>query len=372
MEMGKNSPEPGMQYAYLTANDGCTLALQTSRPLAPPDNTKRAKTPGPRVCILLLHGFSGSSTYFTRNYAALSARHWVVAPDMRGHGNSGRPRGGYHVSRLAADLHAVLAHLRRRTSPDADEDSIRFVPVGCSIGAAVVWTYVELFAARPFAGYVFVDQAPLQDRCELGGAWDERYAHLGCYDEATARAAQHAWTRRPDAAHRDLVRACLGYRHAPEPADGQGAAPEQARRDEDFFVRISAQCDGEWLARLLADHTRYDHREAIEDHVRGPTLVMAGRRTGCFPLEGMMETVRRVNKNRPGLAKMSLFDAGHWLFYEEPERFNREIVDLFGIGSWRNGHDSVLSEVVVVVVVIMVVSSVLHTGEMPPGIVISA
>ncbi|KAI1631491.1 Alpha/Beta hydrolase protein [Biscogniauxia mediterranea] len=333
MERGKNNPEPGMQYAYLTANDGCTLALQTSRPLVP----QRKKEPGPRVCILLLHGFSGSSTYFTRNYAALSARHWIVAPDMRGHGNSGRPRGGYHVARLAADLRDILAHLRRCTSEPGDEhgedeDAVRFVPVGCSIGAAVVWTYVELFLSSsssvpsPFAGYVFVDQAPLQDRSELGGgAWDERHAHLGCYDEATTRAAQHAWTRRPDAAHRDLVRGCLGYRRAPEPGDG--VSPERARRDEDFFVAVSAQCDGEWLARLLADHTRYDHREAIEDHIRRPTLVMAGRRTGCFPLEGMMETVRRVNKNRAGLAKMSLFDAGHWLFYEEPERFNREIVE---------------------------------------------
>ena len=100
--------------------------------------------------------------------------------------------------------------------------------------------------------------------------------------------------------------------------------------DERFFTQISRQCDPEWLARLLADHTRYDHREAIEDGIDVPTLVMAGRRTACFPLEGVRETVRLIEKNkknRPGLATWSVFDAGHWLFYEEPERFNREIVE---------------------------------------------
>ncbi|EFQ35213.1 uncharacterized protein GLRG_10357 [Colletotrichum graminicola M1.001] len=101
------------------------------------------------------------------------------------------------------------------------------------------------------------------------------------------------------------------------------------RQDEPFFTGISALCDPAWLARLLADHTRYDHREAIEA-ISVPTLVMAGRRSGCFPLEGMLETVRRVEKARPGLAKASVFESGHWLFYEQPERFNSEIVEFVG------------------------------------------
>ncbi len=39
----------------------------------------------------------------------------------------------------------------------------------------------------------------------------------------------------------------------------------------------------------------------------------------------MEETVRRVERRRPGLARMEVFEAGHWLFYEEPERFNRVV-----------------------------------------------
>ncbi|CAJ2504929.1 Uu.00g123230.m01.CDS01 [Anthostomella pinea] len=322
-----NLAEPGMQYSSCTANDGCTLAYQTSLPIASSHTATPAVTTNPRsdCLILLLHGFSGSSAYFKRNYAALSAQHWVVAPDMRGHGNSTRTRGGYHVARLAADLRDLVAHLRHSYDASAPSTlhSLTIVPVGCSIGAAVLWTYAELFGCADFAGFVFVDQAPLQDRSVFDG-WDASRAHLGCYDEATTQAAQRTWIHDSDAAHRGLVQGCLGYRHAPE--SGDDVSTETRKRDEEFFVSISAQCDQEWLARLLSDHTRYDHREAIEE-ITVPTLVMGGRRTGCFPLEGMEETVKRVNGRRPELAKMSVFDSGHWLFYEEPDRFNSEIIE---------------------------------------------
>ncbi|CAM1506570.1 Fc.00g062110.m01.CDS01 [Cosmosporella sp. VM-42] len=300
-----------MEYETFATNDGCKIAFQTSLSLSD------MKEVSPRVCVLLMHGFSGSSDYFIRNFGPLSERLWVVAPDMRGHGKSDRTCGGYHVARLAADLTSLVA-LLGRVAP-----GVRIVPVGCSIGAAALWTYIELYGCNDFAGYVFVDQAPLQDRSSFD-SWDESKAHTGCYDETTMLAAQRSWMTDSQAAHLDLVKGCLGYRHAPR--DEDGVSEEQAKKDEAFFTRISAACDQNWLARLLADHTRYDHREAIEK-ISVPTLVLAGRRSGCFPLEGMLESVRRVEKAQPGLASSTVYESGHWLFYEEPERFNKEIVE---------------------------------------------
>ncbi|KAK3933964.1 Alpha/Beta hydrolase protein [Diplogelasinospora grovesii] len=304
-----------------TTNDGCKISYQTSQ--EPSSQSATSKT-----CILLMHGFSGSSQYFVRNYDELSRQYWVVAPDMRGHGNSGRPRGGYHVARLAMDLRELIKHLQAQFSKH-----LHVVPVGCSIGAAILWTYVELYGCSDFlAGFVFVDQAPLQDQLPplFGleyGAWDAAKSHHSCYDEETLREAQQAWL--PDrndriVAYDGLVEECLGYRH--EPQLGDNVKESQKSEDEKFFVEISKKCDGKWLARLMEDHTRYDHREAIE-MITAPTLVMAGYRSGCFPLRGTLETSRLINKNRPGLAKESMFDAGHWLFYEQPERFNKEILE---------------------------------------------
>jgi pimeloyl-ACP methyl ester carboxylesterase len=319
-----------MEYAHTKANDGCPIAFQTSLPL-PLNPSTSTSDPRYKSVILLIHGFSGSSTYFTKNFASLSAAHWVIAVDLRGHGRSGRTKGGYHVARLAADLQDLLAHLRAASS---DVDDLKIVAVGCSIGAAILWTYAELYTASAFAGLVFVDQAPLQDRSPFD-AWDASRAHRGCFDEASMLAAQGAWMHTPQGAYEGLVADCLGYRFAPEAGDD--TSEERKRADVDFFTGISSQCDSAWLARLLADHTRYDHREAIEG-INVPVLVLAGRRTGCFPLEGMKETVRRVIKGHEErgdapkaagkeVAKWVVFESGHWLFYEEPERFNTEVLD---------------------------------------------
>jgi len=310
-----------MQYETCVANDGCTLAFQTSLPLVgAPENSKNASSYN--RCILLMHGFSGSSAYFVRNFDALSSQHWVVAPDMRGHGRSGRCEGGYHVSRLAMDLENLIAHLRRATG----NDNVQTVPVGCSIGAAVLWTHVELFGkSANIAGFAFVDQAPLQDRSPFFG-WDAASAHKGLYDEQTMLGAQKAWIENSHEAAIGLVGECLGYRNQPLETDAISA--EDAKRDEEFFVAISDQCDGSWLARLIADHTRFDHREAIE-RIAVPTLVMAGRRSGCFSVEGMLETARRAKKGDGMDEKVfiQVFDSGHWLFYEESEKFNSRLLE---------------------------------------------
>ncbi|KAH7170689.1 Alpha/Beta hydrolase protein [Dactylonectria macrodidyma] len=301
-----------MHHDTFITNDGCKIAFQSSLSLH-----GLAGDASHFTCVLLMHGFSGSSDYFTRNFSTLSESVWAIAPDMRGHGRSDHTRGGYHVARLASDLSGLVQYIRKKAP------GIQIVPVGCSIGAAVLWTYIELFGCGDFAGLVFVDQAPLQDR-SLFDNWDKSLAHTGCYNEDTMLAVQRSWIEDSDAAHLDLVKGCLGYRHAPQAADG--ISDEQKAKDETFFMEISALCDQTWLARLLADHTRYDHREAIE-MITVPTLVMAGRRSGCFPLEGMLETVRRVERTTPGLVRSSIFESGHWLFYEEPERFNWELVE---------------------------------------------
>ncbi len=119
---------------------------------------------GRNLCVLLMRGFSGSSDYFKLNSPELAeAPLGRPAPDMRGHGKSDHTQGGYHVARLAADLRELIAFLRQSAGPD-----LRFVPVGCSIGSAVIWTYVELFGCGDFGGVVFVDQAPLQNRSPRG------------------------------------------------------------------------------------------------------------------------------------------------------------------------------------------------------------
>ncbi|BFZ54485.1 hypothetical protein PYCC9005_001522 [Savitreella phatthalungensis] len=309
-----------MEYSTRTTDDGCEIAYQASSSL------KNACSGD--ALVLLLHGFAGSSAYFTRNYPGLlsdnSTTLHVVAWDMRGHGRSSKTTGGYHVARLAADLHFLLAHLDRGRR-------LRVIGVGCSIGAAVLWTHIELFspASAHFAGLVIVDQAPLQDREPYTG-WTPQLAHRGLYDEATLHAAQKVFRETPDDGYRGLVADCLGYRYAP--LASATVSEEEREQDEAFFLDIARACDGKWLARLMADHTRYDHRDAIAEAVDVPALVLAGTKSGPFSIEGMRETANRINngihsKSGQDLAEFREIDAGHWMFYEKPQEFNELIIN---------------------------------------------
>ena len=58
-----------------------------------------------------------------------------MAFDMRGHGDSSTPAGGYRVSRLAADLRAVIERL------ELDQVDL----MGHSIGSSIIWSYIDLF-----------------------------------------------------------------------------------------------------------------------------------------------------------------------------------------------------------------------------------
>ncbi|KAM7197420.1 Alpha/Beta hydrolase fold [Naviculisporaceae sp. PSN 640] len=336
------------------ANDGHILTFQSSLDIYEPipEFTGYTGAPYPHKLILLLHGFSGSSEYFYRNIDAISKgnvgsnsegkdAYWVVAPDLRGHGRSARSartKTGHHVARLAVDLHNLINHLRDKFEEcrHGGTEDLEIIAVGCSIGAAIVWTYTELFTCSDFAGLVFVDQAPLQNALYFGendpDNWDNTKHHKGCYNEATLQAAQRAWML-PDRrlTHLGLVNECLGYRQRRGP-NFYPLPPGPGRdQDFDFFSNISQQCDGKWLARLMADHTQYDHREEIKK-IDVPALVMAGAWSGCFTMDGMLETAKLIQAHggdkMKGKVAVSVFENdGHWLFYENPERFNREIIE---------------------------------------------
>lgn len=82
-----------------------------------------------------IHGFTGSSAVWQRNVPRFSKTYRVIVPDLRGHGDSDKPKGGYHVSRLAMDLHELLKHLQG-SEMDGKKD---WKAIGGSLGCSILW-----------------------------------------------------------------------------------------------------------------------------------------------------------------------------------------------------------------------------------------
>jgi pimeloyl-ACP methyl ester carboxylesterase len=68
-------------------------------------------TAGTGPAVLLLHGFPHTWRLWTEVIGPLARRHRVIAPDLRGFGESDRPAGGYDAGTLAADAAALLEAL---------------------------------------------------------------------------------------------------------------------------------------------------------------------------------------------------------------------------------------------------------------------
>jgi pimeloyl-ACP methyl ester carboxylesterase len=63
---------------------------------------------GSGPAVLLLHGFPHTRRLWSEVVPRLARRHRVIAPDLRGLGESERPPGGYDAGTLAADAEALL------------------------------------------------------------------------------------------------------------------------------------------------------------------------------------------------------------------------------------------------------------------------
>jgi hypothetical protein len=107
---------------------------------------------GTGIPLILIHGWSGSSRLFVRNFDYLAQHFRVIRYDLRGHGQSETTSQGFHVARFAADLLNLMDHLRLD----------RVALLGCSLGCAVIWSYVELFGTQRLSAAMFVDQSPWQ------------------------------------------------------------------------------------------------------------------------------------------------------------------------------------------------------------------
>jgi len=102
--------------------------------------------------IILLHGFGETSHMWLPLIPKLAVNHTVIAPDLRGSGESAVPDSGYSKITMARDVHA-LAQNRGWTA-------VRIV--GHDIGLMVAYAYAALYPQET-------------ERVALCG---ERYEHL--------------------------------------------------------------------------------------------------------------------------------------------------------------------------------------------------
>lgn len=87
--------------------------------------------------LLLVHGFGQNWYMWNRLLPELSKHFTIIAPDMRGVGESGKPAGGYDKKNMAVDLHELIKKLGFHHINLAGHD----------IGLMVAYAYAAQFPA---------------------------------------------------------------------------------------------------------------------------------------------------------------------------------------------------------------------------------
>jgi non-heme chloroperoxidase len=243
--------------------------------------------------VLLIHGWSQTQLCWARQLdSSLAQTCHIVTLDIRGHGMSEKPlEPGHYVDEQlwADDIAAVIEQTRL----------VRPVLVGWSYGGFIIADYVRAYGEAGIAGINLVGGAVMMK--------PPTFDHIGPGFLENAEGACAPDLSTNIAAIRSFLRACT----------------VQPLSDDDWSTALSwnmvtpAEVRGALISREIDG-------DDVLSTLSVPVLVTHGREDAIV-LPSMAEHVLEVC----GTAEPSWYDGvGHMTFWEENERFNRELGDL--------------------------------------------
>ncbi|AKI03345.1 putative hydrolase or acyltransferase of alpha/beta superfamily (plasmid) [Hoeflea sp. IMCC20628] len=242
--------------------------------------------------VVLLHGWTMRGSIFDHLVARLPSGFDCHAPDLPGHGAQAMVEPSLYASaRTLADLLEA-------------QDLRDVVLVGWSMGAAVVWQYIEQFGADRIAGLMTVDMSP-----KLGCNAD--WPH-GLIDQGESDLT--ATTERMISDWRGMTEAIAITMSAQR--DG---APGYSRQDalDQILANDPAKMIAMWEALV-----GMDMRELI-GNLPCPLLASCGARSRVYPKSAAEWLAATAPRGR-----MHVFEnSGHSPHLEEPEAFAKTLVE---------------------------------------------
>ena len=235
---------------------------------------------GAGPAVLLSHGYSATRRMWDAQHAALGDQHRVISWSMRGHGETESPAdpAQYSADLTVADMRALLAHLGVE----------RAVIGGLSLGGYVSLAF---YLAHPemVRALVICDSGPGYRSADARAAWNQRAQERAAALESSGLEA--LGKSREVRESLGLHRSAQGLAHA-----ARGMLAQEGSRVIDGLPRVAV-----------------------------PTLIIVGDQDQPFiaPCEYMAKKI-------PGARLEVIRGAGHSSNLDQPEAFNRVLLDFLG------------------------------------------
>ena len=251
--------------------------------------------------LLLLHGFPMTSHCWRKVMPALAERYTVIAPDLRGCGDSDRPAGGYDKRTIAEDIHGLVRLL------GLGPVSV----VGHDVGMMVAYAYASRHPAE-------VRRLVLMEAALAGFGLEELYDA-----SKTPRMFHLPLFEAPNGLAEALItgREKLFVSHMMRQQAYDTTALEEDALDE-YARRLAAPGALRGGIEYFRAHTldAEHNREHAETKLPMPVLTVGGTASFGVHLEGQI---------RPLAARMRavlIEECGHYLAEERPERLTGELL----------------------------------------------
>lgn len=225
--------------------------------------------------IVCFHSTPASAEFYRPQLEHYAGRYRVIAFDLRGHGESDKPRGAYRIAEFFEDYRAIFDAL-------ALQD---FVLVGCSVGGIVAQLYALEYGAR------------LQGLVLVGSPCSRRGRDVAGFQRAVREKGWEA-----------VVRGLVDKQLHPSTTAAVKAWAVGEYLKTPLHVREAEE------VALLAEvhHTERLHEIAV------PTLLVAGEAEEPEIFEQMALMAKRI----PGAEHHVVPGAAHMPNFEQPAAFN--------------------------------------------------
>ena len=243
---------------------------------------------GPGPAVVLLHGFPLSRVMWAEQTGSIGATYRVIAPDLRGHGESPAPEGVYTIDEMADDVVETLDSLHIREP---------IVLGGLSLGGYVALSLVTRFPQRVRALMLMDTQA---------GA-DSTEAAAG--REATAKSVIAAGGAAP------IVDVMIGRLFS---AGFREERPERVEPLRAVMERTTAR----GIAGTLRGMAVRPDRRGDLARINVPTLVLVGEEDVITPPAVAKSLAEAIT----GASLEVVPSAGHMAPYENPSVANAAIL----------------------------------------------
>jgi len=236
--------------------------------------------------VLFIHGYPLNRQMWQPQVDGLAAKARILAPDLRGHGDSQAVPGPYTMDLFASDLKVFL---------DTLDITQRVVVCGLSMGGYVAFAFYRKYAARIVGLILTATRA----------APDSQEGKIG-RDQAAGTAQENGVDAIVEAMLPKLV------------------SPKTLERKPEVVAKVRAIMQHTSLEGVLGDlaglRDRPDSTPTL-GQIKIPTLILHGADDAIVPL-------KEAQAMQAGIAHARLEvipDAGHLLNLEDPKTFNQAV-----------------------------------------------